>query len=321
MEIDEALWFRRFGSPVDVLSLESTEIGARTRGSVRVRMVAAPINPSDLIPITGAYSHRVRPPLVAGYEGVSQVVEADQASALRIGDRVLPLRGAGTWRRSIDCDPSWLIQVPDDVETSVAARAYINPLAALLMLETWPVEGRRVVLTAGGSSCARLLGSWALEAGAREVVALCRSRVHAASLAELGFLPLVASEADAVHGARRADLVFDAVGGALAEALLAVLPRASAFVSYGLLSGESFRPPRFGPSPRRFHLRDRLDGVGPTEWQGWFRKLWPMLRRAALPEARQYPLSEWRSAIRAFDEPGRRFKPMLSLVESASALR
>ena len=310
---DEALWYRRFGAPNDVLTLEASESGPRPPGAVRVKMIAAPINPSDLVPITGAYGHRVRPPQVAGYEGVGQVVEVDQPSPLRVGDRVLPLRGSGTWRRSIDCDPTWLVSVPDDVENSVAARAYINPLAALLMLETWPVEGRRVLLTAGGSSCARLLGLWALEAGAREVIAVCRSRVHSASLAELGFVPLAMTETAAIAAAARADLVFDAVGGALAEALLATMPAASDFVTYGLLSGESFRPPRSGPGPQRFHLRDRLEKVEPTEWRSWFRGLWPKLRGAPLPEARFYPLADWRSAISAFDEPGRRFKPMLDL--------
>ncbi|APW63403.1 hypothetical protein BSF38_04970 [Paludisphaera borealis] len=311
---DEALWYRRFGPPIDALTLEAAELGARPPGTVRVRMITAPINPSDLIPITGAYGHRVRPPQVAGYEGVGQVVEADHVSAHLVGRRALPLRGPGTWRRYVDCDPSWLVEVPDDLETSVAARAYINPLAALRMLETWPVEGRRVVLTAGGSSCARLLGRWALEAGAREVVVVCRSVSHAASLAELGLIPLSMAEPHAIAAAAsRADVAFDAVGGPLAEALLAVMPRTSDFVSYGLLSGESFQPIPTGPKLQRFHLRDRLGTVKPLEWQGWFRKLWPMLRRASLPEARSYPLSDWRQAITAFDEPGRRFKPMLAL--------
>ncbi|MCM2294253.1 hypothetical protein NAC44_18150 [Allorhizobium sp. BGMRC 0089] len=38
---------------------------------MRVRMLASGINPSDLIPITGAYGHRITPPMMAGYEGVT----------------------------------------------------------------------------------------------------------------------------------------------------------------------------------------------------------------------------------------------------------
>jgi NADPH:quinone reductase-like Zn-dependent oxidoreductase len=312
--IDEALWYRRFGPPVEALTLETAELGPRRPGTVRVRMIAAPINPSDLVPITGAYAHRVQPPRVAGYEGVGRVVEADAAFARLAGRRVLPLRGPGTWRRYADCDPAWLVEVPDDVETTVAARAYINPLAAFLMLRSWPVDGRRVLLTGGGSSCARLLGRWAIEAGAREVVAVHRSDAHAASLAGLGLVPLSMANPGAIAAAASgADLAFDAVGGALAESLLAALPRRSDFVSYGLLSGEPFRPPPAGPNVRRFHLRDRLADVEPSEWQGWFRDLWPKLRRTPTPEARLYPLADWRQALAAFDQPGRRFKPMLAM--------
>lgn len=39
----------------------------------------------------------------------------------------------------------------------LAARAYINPLTALLVLRRWPVAGQNIVLTAAGSSCASLL--------------------------------------------------------------------------------------------------------------------------------------------------------------------
>ena len=53
MPIDEALWYRSFGPPIEVLNLEALEVDFRPPGAVRVRMIAAPINPSDLIPITG----------------------------------------------------------------------------------------------------------------------------------------------------------------------------------------------------------------------------------------------------------------------------
>lgn len=57
----------RFGRPTEVLALESTELAAPEPGALRVRMTAAPINPSDLTPICGAYRQRVNPPEVAGF--------------------------------------------------------------------------------------------------------------------------------------------------------------------------------------------------------------------------------------------------------------
>ncbi len=308
--MNHALWFRRFGPPVEALTLESAPKPPRPPGRARVRMIAAAINPSDLIPITGAYRHRVRPPLVAGYEGCGVVVESDHIDM--IGRRVLPLRGEGTWRTLVDADPDLLITVPDDVPDDLAARAYINPLAALLMLEAHPVAGRRVLLTAAGSSCARTLAAWALADGAREVVAVHRSPIHGPALAATGSTPILQDDPGLGRLAAGCDLIFDAVGGPLAEALLAAPPRSADFVSYGLLSGLPFRPLANGPALHRFHLRDRLNGASPDVWRGWFDHLWPRLRRLELPDARPFPLRDWKAALAAFDEPGRTFKPMLT---------
>jgi NADPH:quinone reductase-like Zn-dependent oxidoreductase len=309
--MERALWFRRFGPPAEVLTLESAPLPSRPSGRARVRMIAAAINPSDLIPITGAYRHRVVPPRVAGYEGCGVVAEADDPAL--VGRRVLPLRGDGTWRTAVDADPSLLVMVPDAVPDHIAARAYINPLAALLMLEAHPVAGRRVLLTAGGSSCARMLGAWALAAGASEVVAVHRSTVHRAALAEIGTTPVGQDEPALIRHASRCDLVFDAVGGPLADAILAALPRSADFVSYGLLSGMPYRPVVGGPTLLRLHLRDRLEGAGHDIWRGWFDRLWPRLRSADfLPDTRPFPLHDWRAAIAESGRPGRTYKPMLT---------
>jgi len=91
--------FYEFGSPASVLKVERDKIQPPTNGEVLVRMKVRPINPSDLIPIRGAYSHRITLPTVPGYEGVG-IVEDVGASVPHelIGKRVLPLRGEGTWQ-------------------------------------------------------------------------------------------------------------------------------------------------------------------------------------------------------------------------------
>ncbi|WP_165064673.1 zinc-dependent alcohol dehydrogenase family protein [Paludisphaera rhizosphaerae] len=307
-EAHAALWYRRFGPPAEVLSLEQADRPARIPGRVRVQMTAAPINPSDLIPITGAYRHRVEPPQVAGYEGVGVIVEADDTHLL--GRRALPLRGEGTWQTSVQVVPERLILVPDDISDDVAARAYINPLAALLMLERWPATDRRILLTGGGSSCARLLGAWALADGAREVVAVHRSPGHSAALAGLGFRPIAEDDLALPAIARGCDLVFDAVGGNVAASILPYMARGD-FVSYGLLSGQPFGWRTDGVRIHRFHLRDGFESMADSVWRGWFDRLWPRLRVAPMPAVRRFPIEEWRAALAAFDEPGRSFKPLL----------
>lgn len=65
--------FYEFGSPIEVLRVESKSVQPPKDKEVLVRMLARPINPSDLIPIRGTYSHRISLPCIPGYEGVGIV--------------------------------------------------------------------------------------------------------------------------------------------------------------------------------------------------------------------------------------------------------
>lgn len=307
-----ALRYHRFGPPAECLSLERTPLLPRADGQVRVAMMLAPINPSDLIPITGAYAHRVQPPQVGGYEGIGRVIEAPATHAHLIGRRVLPLRGDGTWQTHLDCDPALAVPVPNDISDDLAARAYINPLAAHLMLKAWPARDRHVLLTGAGSACAGLLGQWALQQGARSVTGIYRSDNRRAELEALGIRPVPLADTSAVKAAAAtADLAFDALGGEAGSAILNAIPAGSAFVSYGLLSG---RPVLAEAQARgrhaRFHLRESLGPLAPEEWQALFRDLWPLLRTAHMPDTDVYPLEDWQRALAAYARPGAR-KPLL----------
>ncbi|MCT4703829.1 zinc-dependent alcohol dehydrogenase family protein [Enterobacteriaceae bacterium H20N1] len=307
---NSALWFREFGQPEKVLTLEHAPLTARAAGKLRVQMRYSPINPSDLIPVTGAYRHRVVPPRVAGYEGVGVVVEADNPALT--GLRVLPLRGEGTWQRWLECDPQWAVPVPDSIPDVLAARGYINPLAAYVMLSKWPVRGKTVLLTAATSSCARLLAQWAKSQGARAVLGVYRSESQTLVPEEDGIFPVSINDKSGLrHAAQQAEIVFDAVGGALATTLLQHMRPGTDFISYGLLSGELYQMTGAGVHPQRFHLRDTLAVTAAEVWQQWFIELWDMLAASRLPEVRLFPLENWREALDEFAVPGRRSKPML----------
>ena len=73
---NDAIVYDRYGPPAAVLTLKRLPLAPLAGGRVRVRMRYAPVNPSDLIPVTGAYRHRTRLPAVAGYEGLGEVVAA-----------------------------------------------------------------------------------------------------------------------------------------------------------------------------------------------------------------------------------------------------
>lgn len=309
-----ALWYRRFGEPESVLYAESSAPALRQPGDLRVRMLYSPVNASDLIPVTGAYRHRTPLPAVAGYEGVGVVTQAPDSFSQMLGTRVLPLRGQGTWQQVVDCPAEYAIPVPEDIDSLLAARAYINPLAAQMMLDNAPPNGKTVLLTAAGSDCAILLGQWARQAGAKAVYGIHRSPVHAERLAARGIIPVAQQDTAAVNAAAaRADIVFDATGGALAETILRVMPEQGEFVCYGLLSGQTFRQQRALPRVRWFHIRNYLDALSAEAWQAEFQRLWPRLRASRYSDVTLYPLTEWQRALSAYREAGRTGKPVLAM--------
>lgn len=237
-----ALIYRSLGAPLETLKMEASDVPGLSEGKLRVRMLCAPVNPSDLIPITGAYSHRIKLPAVAGYEGVGCVMDAPREYSYLVGKRVLPLRGDGTWQTILDCDPALAVPVPDTISDITAARAYINPLAALTMLETWPVKGKRVLLTGAGSNCAEYLGAWAYQHGAKDVVGIYRSESRVARLEKLGIKPVsIQNMSQISYVAHESDMVFDALGGPVAANILQLMVSGTTFIAYGLLTGQAIQ--------------------------------------------------------------------------------
>lgn len=309
-----ALAYRQFGDPASVLTLESSALVPCAAGLLRVAMQFAPINASDLIPITGAYRHRVSPPLIAGYEGVGTVVAAPPAFRHLLGQRVLPLRGVGTWQRYVDCDPLSAVPVPPDISTTLAARAYINPLAALLMLKQWSPAGKRVLITAGGSACALLLAQWARQMGASSITAIHRAPQHGARLQQLGIAALAETQrAEIAAAAQQCDRVFDAVGGEIGQLIWQALSVDAEFIAYGVLSGKPVRVNAPRPALHWFHVRHTLEDLAHQDWQRLFSELWPLLRASECGEVEIFPLAHWREAIQCYHQSGRERKPLLQI--------
>ncbi|MGP3591898.1 zinc-dependent alcohol dehydrogenase family protein [Vagococcus sp. WN89Y] len=308
-----ALIYKNFGEPLSVLQRVTTQPGALTEGYLRVEMLLAPVNASDLIPITGAYRHRIALPAVAGYEGMGRVIEATPSFSHLIGQRVLPLRSSGTWQRIVDCLASLAIPVPDDIDDALAARAWINPHAAQLMLKHYPCAGKEVIVTAAGTACAMHLGQWAWLQGAKNVTGVYRSAIHAQRLVALGITPVSEKDTDTLRAcANRGCIVYDAVGGVLADTLLDAMPDNAQFVSYGLLSGQPFAISRKTPTIHWFHIRNYLAGLSDTDWQQTFSELCPTLRKSYVSDTTYFPLHAWRKALDFYYSAGRTSKPMLT---------
>jgi NADPH:quinone reductase-like Zn-dependent oxidoreductase len=72
--------------------------------------------------------------------------------------------------------------------------------------------------------------------GARSVSGIIRSPQHRARLEQAGIYPILDTDRALMEKvSQHSDLVFDAVGGELANTLLSVLPASSTLISYGLI--------------------------------------------------------------------------------------
>ncbi|XP_029360647.1 enoyl-[acyl-carrier-protein] reductase, mitochondrial isoform X2 [Echeneis naucrates] len=131
-----ALLYRRHGDPAQVVQLEDVDMPSIGPKDVLVKILAAPINPSDINMIQGTYAILPDLPAVGGNEGVAQVVEiGSRVKSLKIGDWVIPKdAGLGTWRTKAVLAEEDIIALPNDIPLLSAATLGVNPCTAFRML-------------------------------------------------------------------------------------------------------------------------------------------------------------------------------------------
>lgn len=246
-----AAQFSRFGDPAEVLELvERPDPAAAGAGEVVVRLVAAPVNPSDLYTVRGTYGVRPELPAVPGYEGAGAVeLVGEGVTHLKPGDRVLLSSAPGTWRErfALRAAPLFALPPADDLQLAMLAA---NPPTALLLLEQFVdlAEGDWVVQNAANSGVGAALVAVARARGVR-TVGVVRREAAAEQVRALGGDAVVVDGpglAERVRGAVRAAggdparlrLGIDAVAGRQTGRLVRCLAPGGTVVNYGGLSGE-----------------------------------------------------------------------------------
>ncbi|KAJ7947747.1 Zinc-binding alcohol dehydrogenase family protein [Quillaja saponaria] len=135
----KAVVYELHGSPdavTRVIELPPVEV---KENDVCVKMLAAPINPSDINRIEGVYPVRPQVPAVGGYEGVGEVHSVGSAvKDLSPGDWVIPSPPSfGTWQSYIVKDQNVWHKINKDLPMEYAATVTVNPLTALRMLDDY----------------------------------------------------------------------------------------------------------------------------------------------------------------------------------------
>lgn len=237
----------RFGPPHEVVTLAPYTLPTLQPHEVRVRMLASPINPSDLITITGQYRMRIPLPFIPGFEGVGQVEEVGSAvHGLSEGMRVLPVGSAGMWQSCKTVAAEWCVPVPAALTDIEAATSFVNPVTAWLMLfaEGRLESGMRIFINGAGSSIGRMLIRMANHAGVQPLI----STRHAQSLRpeREGMRVMHHLIEDALDYDMQChsclhdmDIVLDCVGGREGMRWKAGLRQDGLYIHYGLLSGQA----------------------------------------------------------------------------------
>ncbi|KAM9723194.1 enoyl-[acyl-carrier-protein] reductase, mitochondrial [Menidia menidia] len=132
----QALIYRSHGDPCRVVQLENIDLPPVGAKAIQVKMLATPINPSDINMIQGTYAILPELPAVGGNEGVAQVIEVgSHVKSLKPGDWIIPKdAGLGMWRTEAVFAEDDVISLPNDIPLLSAATIGVNPCTAFRML-------------------------------------------------------------------------------------------------------------------------------------------------------------------------------------------
>lgn len=222
------------------------------RDHVLVKVMASPINPSDLSTFKGSYNSAQRAdlPCTVGFEGAGVVVQSGGGffSGLRMGKRVaLVTKGSGSlWAEYAVVPALQTIPLPDDVSFEEGCSCFVNPWTAISFIEL-AQQGKHkcILLTAAASSLCKMVHRLAQQNGIR-VIAIVRRRSHEETLRGLGACEvIVTAEEDWKEKLRDAckehncRIGFDAVAGPKAGTVLSCMPSRSNLYVYGGLSNQA----------------------------------------------------------------------------------
>ena len=332
----KAIRFAEYGEPAQVLAIEECPLPTPGPGEVRVRILASPINPSDLLFVRGLYAG-VQPqfPAPIGFEGVGLVDALGPAvgaegppgdSSLQTGQRVGVVNGrGGNWAEYAVVRAGDLLPVPNDLPDEQIASLVINPASALLMLRHVLAVPRGAWLLQSAASGE--LGRMVIRLARREgihTINVVRRHEEVEDLKRLGADAVVVSTEGPIDehvrqivGPQGIKYAIDPVVGETGTQIFQALGDEGRMLVYGSLTGE---PIRVGADPRYILAGRRILEVF---WLGyWLQRLDESARRQLVQEivtllregvltssaAHPFSLDEVGTAVMQAEAPGRHGK-------------
>ncbi|MGC9452027.1 MAG: MDR family NADPH-dependent oxidoreductase [Oceanipulchritudo sp.] len=317
MERSKALVYESTGKPAEVLGLVEREVTEPGPGEVLLRILAAPVHPSDFGMILGKYGRLKSLPAVGGREGVAEVVRTGkEVEDLAVGDRVSVPADIGSWQTLAVAPAADLFPLPGDIPLEMAAMATINPPTAWRLLrDSGLQEGDWVVQNAANSAVglhviemARHLGLKTLNVVRREELLepLKERGGDVVVLEDSGYEKKVGE----FTGGAPVKLALNSVGGESAIRLIRALDAEGLHITFGAMQ---FEPVRF-PTRALIFEGIRLSGFWMDKWyrmqskarvQIMFDKIFDLMRKGIICPAiaAEFSLDEYGEAVAAAGKP------------------
>jgi len=306
------------GQPADILQVVQKTKPQPASGEVLVKIIASPINPSDISFVQGRYGIRPELPSGAGFEGVGVVEAVGEGVRLPVGSRV-SFTGVGSWGEYIVVNQKAAIPLPDAIPDEMAAQLFVNPFTAWAMVEESGLQaGEWLMITACGSAYGKLVIQLCQKKGIKTIGTVRRDDLNK-DLKKLGLNEVVNTETEnlpqrvrEITGGKGVPCVVDSVGGTLTEEAMKCVAQGGKMLIFGLLSQKN---PRLDVGLMIFK-EITIKGFWLTEWMrqadsqtraqvaqnviGWLAS-----GEVELPVEATYSLDDIAKAVEHADAPGR----------------
>ncbi|KAM5269779.1 enoyl-[acyl-carrier-protein] reductase, mitochondrial isoform 1-T1 [Hipposideros larvatus] len=319
-----ALVYGDHGHPAKVVELKNLELTAVGGSDVHVKMLAAPVNPSDINMIQGNYGILPKLPAVGGNEGVGQVVAVGSSvTRVKPGDLViLGTAGLGTWRTEAVFSEEALVAVPSDIPLQSAATLAVNPCTAYRMLMDFEQlkPGDSVIQNASNSGVGQAVIQIAAALGLR-TISVVRDRPDLQKLTDrlkgLGSEHVITEEElrkpemkNLFKDMPQPRLALNCVGGKSSTELLRYLAPGGTMVTYGGMAKQPVTVPVSllifkDLKLRGFWMSQWKTDHSPDQFKELIFTLCDFIRRGQLtaPACSEVPLQDHQRALESSMQP------------------
>ncbi|MCP4909702.1 MAG: zinc-binding dehydrogenase [Bacteroidetes bacterium] len=231
------------------LSIEEREVPKPDNDDVIIKVHAAPVNPSDIAFIQGAYNIVKSLPAIPGFEASGVIVNGGDNKKHLIGKKVscfIQDNGSGTWSEYILAKSDDIIILHDDMDMNQAACFTVNPFTAWGMLSlAIDKKANAIIQNASGGQVATFIRELAYDNNI-DVIDIVRKEKTSSLLKSLGAKHVLVETDDnfmtnltEITNDLKPIVAYDAVGGQLAGQMFNSLSNDGEMVVYGGLSGKN----------------------------------------------------------------------------------